>query len=150
MKNVNIIWQYVFISWGPTEVQIYPNNYISLWFRMMLAMLLGCCTVSSCQSIAKQSLRCFWVIANWSISKETSIKSGGVFFFLQSFFFFFCGSLNSNKIQERWCLHACFDSFTHFRLVFHIVNYDIHYVVYSERVREVLHPLGQCWLQAVF
>lgn len=64
--------------------------------------------------------------------------------------FFFCGSLNRNKIQERWCLHACFDSFTHFRLVFHIVNYDIHYVVYSERVREVLYPLSQCWLQAVF
>ncbi len=37
---------------------------------------------------------------------------------------------------------------THFRLVFHIVNYAIHYVVYSEQ--DVLHLLGQCWLQAVF
>ncbi len=24
---------------------------------------------------------------------------------------YFFGSLNSNKIQVRWCLHACFDSF---------------------------------------
>ncbi len=103
--------------WGPpTEVQIHPNYYILLWFTMMLAMLLGLCSVSSCQRIAKQLLRCFWAIANWSISNETSIKSlcldmkkkKWIFFFVAIFFF---DSLNSNKIQVRWCLHACFDSF---------------------------------------
>lgn len=88
-------------------------------------MLPGCCTVSSCQSIAKQLLRCSGLLLTGPYQKKALYQVSVFrhaermwFFFLQSFFFF----LKSNKIQELLCLHTHFVSFTHFHFLFLLIG----------------------------